>query len=105
MITIGITYAVITPESAEQGDFAEIGWEQEPEQWAPGMLRDILEDWRFYHVEASSSEFQPGDWWTAYNVTEGSAHYYETGEEQSRSLYIEGATASTLRRINRLLTA
>ncbi len=105
MIQIGITYDVVTPESAEHGDFAESGWELETQPWKPGMLREILKDFRFYHVEPSGYPFQPSDWWTAYNVTEGSPHYYETGEEQSRSLHISGITASTAHRINRLLTS
>lgn len=39
MFTVGVSYDVVTEESAEQGDFEETGWEHEPEEMT---LRDAL---------------------------------------------------------------
>ena len=105
MITLGVTYETVTPESAEQGDVADTGWHLERETWKPGLLREFLTPLLRHHVEPSES---PGisqrTCWTAYNTNEGTREYYETGAEQSLSFHISGATLSTMRRIHRILT-
>ena len=105
MITIGITYSVVTAESAEHGDYDRTGWERETETWKPGKLREALETMIEHgHIEASCWPFQLDHaWWTAYD-SGGTRAYFELGEEKELGLHIDGATASTMRRIHKLLT-
>lgn len=96
--TYSITYDVTTPESAEQGDYAEYGFEVEPTPLEPGDLRRLIGEFR-RAVEASSSHPRPGDWWTEHD---GSIDL-RTCAETRRSLHIDGITAATFRRIDRAL--
>lgn len=104
MITIGMTYEIVTPESAERGEADEYGWHLEKQEWCPGLLHEYLEHMEGCQVEASSSEIDEHTWWTAYRANDGTREYYETGAELSLSLHVEGATLSTMKRIDKLLT-
>ena len=101
---IRISYEIITPESAEQGDVEERGWVEEegiavdPDEWD----REITEVYKtaiFLQdvgaTEASSSHFHPGIWYTAYgemNLQDGSyknLNYHLVGftEEEEEEIY------------------
>ena len=70
LFTLGISYDIVTQESAENGDTREEGWEHEP---APASLRDCLQavqkmggiDWHdgesFYPCDASI-DYGTGDY-------------------------------------------
>ena len=103
MITIGTTYELITDESASEGESEEQGWEVEKANWQPGMLREFLDEFRYYFIEPSSSYVDKHTWWTAYDVNEGTREFYEDGIYKNLSLHINGATDATMRRIDNLL--
>jgi len=60
---IKISYSVVTPESAEIGDFAETGWENQE-----GETLETVHDAAIFLItegakHASSSAFHPGIWY------------------------------------------
>jgi hypothetical protein len=83
MIKINRTYAIITEESAEQGDFAETGMEAEGEMLT---FRELVDAIREHYGEASSSgPVDSRTWFTACepNIIEGgctdrSIHFADT---------------------------
>jgi hypothetical protein len=105
MLTFDVTYDIVTPESAEQGDYEELGF------IAKGVcLRDAIEavrDTRTSQV-AGIEAIEPSsvgrnfdfDWIRVVNGME-----YETGAQESRTLHIpRHATPSTRARILRLVS-
>jgi hypothetical protein len=92
---IRVSYDIVTPESAEEGDVAERGWideegmEVDPwdedETYVDEAVR-MLEDEGV--LEASSSEFHPGVWYS--NNEYG--HDYATGARESRYYHLDGFT-------------
>lgn len=76
---IKVTYEVITPESAEDGDVAERGWDDE--EGTPHTLREAVKLMR--GCEPSSSEFHVGVWYTAEGDTD-----YRTGAERRQSFHL-----------------
>lgn len=107
-----MTYEIITPESAEQGDVAEHGY-CEPGGWLypfPGSpdepnpgpayvsLRAALRD--LGSLEPSDSDYLDARWWGEVDGTVD----YSTGAETRKSLHIpDNITPSSRRRINRLI--
>lgn len=103
---IKITFQTVTPESAEDGDFAETGWEDEegvsmkPDRYDRKDGITVVEKAvRFLQnegvEEASSSGFHVGVWYsTGYDVMS-----YRTGEEKSRSFHLYDFTAKQEREI------
>lgn len=98
MRTISVTYEVITPESAEEGDVAERGWENE-EGYNVEPSEEDREDGstavdnavRFLRgegpVEASCyPSWSRGTWYTQ---TDGSTEY-STGAERRLSFHLSG---------------
>lgn len=101
-----VTYKIVTPESAENGDAEERGYIVQG-----ACLREALQhlfDTRsdgfcggIECIEASASEIQYARWVSVYNGAE-----YETGAHESRSLHFpEGMTPSSRARILRLVEA
>lgn len=99
-----VTFDVVTPESAEHGDFAESGYVIQDVS-----LRDALAelDADGCHVEADCCPVSlqcPPRWFTAYDTNQGTREYYERGESESRSLHVpDNVTPSSRLRIARLL--
>ena len=97
----GVTYEIITPESAEQGDADERGWIAES-----CSLRDALRwvrETRTCHCDGITgiepSEY-PGDGFRWITVDNGAE--FLTGAHESRSLHIpDRITPATRRRILR----
>lgn len=94
---VKISYAIITPESAAAGDFAEHGWENE--EGVPIELADYeLEEDKTYAMacarylydqgamEPSSSTFHPGVWYTQRTTN------YPSGEEREQNYHLDGFT-------------
>ena len=98
------TYDIVTPESAEHGDYAESGWIDEegtpiePDQWDMDKA-----DWDYFtavvavavstieregSVEPSSSEFCSGVWYS----TIGDEIDYRTGEHTRYHFHLTGFT-------------
>lgn len=95
---IKVTYSIVTPESAEDGDFAESGWEDEDGFDCTPDEFDVLEGLTAVDVasrlllregvmEPSSSFYQHGVWFSSYPETD-----YRTGESKTRSFYLYGFT-------------
>jgi len=93
---ITITYARTTPESVEDGDFSESGWEDEegvdmePDEWdREDGLTAVDKAVKFLKNEgageASSSAFGTGVWYS----TEWSTLDYSTGEAEERNFHLE----------------
>jgi hypothetical protein len=77
---IAVTYEIVTPESAEEGDAAERGWEDE--QGAEYTLSEAIEKLR--GLEPSSTAFHPGVW---YSDCDGDTDY-RTGEVKYLSYHL-----------------
>lgn len=78
-----IYFQTITPESAEQGDFAETGHEETKKL---SSIQEAIKEIQKYCVEASSSNFHKGIW---YSSTDPDTDY-TTGEEKYNTLHLEG---------------
>ena len=102
-----VTYDIVTPESAAEGDYAESGWILDDGDIG---LREAIDHWDGIgcHVEADSYPLNGHhlSWLTAYKVNDGTRDYYETGAEESRSLHIpDCVTPASRMRIARLVGA
>ena len=91
------TYSVTTPESAEQGDFAESGWIDEvgepmlPEEYDREEGKTAVDkavDWLEWKGagEASASHFHPGVWYSSQSTS------YRTGETTEYNFHLKGFT-------------
>lgn len=103
MILFSVTFEIVTPESAEQGDYDESGFICEGSR-----LRDAIDDVRSTRtnqvdgvecIEMSASNIAVADWISIRNGME-----FETGAWESRSLHIpNNVTTASRRRIARLI--
>ena len=110
-----ITYATVTPESAEYGDYAEHGWImpgywQYPLENSEGYNENVLEQAKTGEFNLSLSDAinfarelgiygNDGNWFSTIDPSED----YQTGESTMYSLHLENITESTRNRIARLL--
>lgn len=93
-----ITYSVVTPESAEDGDYADHGFLAENVSF-----RDAMDELRWYrggYVEADSFPVHRPRWFTFVSADED----YATGARTSYSLHVpDHITEASRMRIARLL--
>jgi hypothetical protein len=97
---IRTTFSTITPESAEQGDFAETGFideegaEIEPDE--DETLAQAAARWLESEgaSEASSTQFHRGVWYSTEYDTD-----YRTGEEEQRSFHLKDFTPEEEREV------
>jgi hypothetical protein len=106
-LTFGVTYAITTPESAEEGDFAERGWAAE---WV--RLREAIKELhrtRTVEVDGvtdidTTTTHRAPDWLArpvSVNVCNGPE--FRTGATEERTLHIpNNVTNASARRIARL---
>lgn len=96
---IAISYEIITPESAENGDAEERGWiDEEGVDMAPDEydtddgLTAVDKAVVFLNdegaTEASSSHFHDGTWYNAYG--EAGLHNLRTGATENRGYHLYG---------------
>lgn len=85
-----MAYGIVTPESAEDGDYAEVGWEiEETENFK--TLEDLLEQvghdasWLGW----SSSHLNGTEWIISDKIED--RDYFEKGEEKTYDLFIKRA--------------
>ncbi len=98
MATFRVTYDIVTPESAEDGDVAESGyysrggWKHEdPSEWT---LREVVTQFGYGGFEDGGSSF--------YSAT--SDTNYRTGEDTSYAVHPpKGITRSSYARVSRIL--
>lgn len=112
------TFSTVTPESAEQGDFAETGWiDEEGAEIAPdefdieehdGRESDAVVALAVKHITqygcvepSNSPSYCRGTWYT----TADSEKDYTTGEETQYSFHLDGFTEGEEQAIYRALTA
>jgi len=97
MIKITTTYQVVSPESAEHGEFENQGWyDQEGETFeTPKEAAEFLTDNYAYHPSESPSTNAKS--WS----TEGNTDFI-TGNEKSYTYHIETDT-DTLKEVNTIL--
>jgi hypothetical protein len=98
-----VTYEIVTPESAEQGDVDERGFEIEN-----ATLREAIEVVHATRtnrvdgvnsIDASCSRIEDAEWFTITNGME-----FETGAYESRSIHMPSSvTGASRRRIAKLL--
>lgn len=97
MKNFSVTYMIVTPESAKDGDFAETGFIVKDV-----TLREALSEFQnFGYIEASCSPYTPSPhvWFTAQGEQD-----YRDGSQESRSLHCPNSiTPSSHRRIAKLL--
>jgi len=102
---VKITYEIITPESAEEGDVAESGWEDDEgvsmtlDEWdieEETTLAEKTAKWLYDEgaIEPSSSHFYPGTWYTAYGDQD-----YRTGAYKNRSFHLHDFTPDEERQV------
>jgi hypothetical protein len=108
MITIDFTYQTVTPESAEHGDESESGFilpgmwkypvlaEYSRQEWKPGTLAQFVS----FAQSLGICTCEGCDW--LYSVDPDID--YQTGEETTYSMHIDGCTDASRERIYRLLT-
>ena len=116
-IKASFCYQTVTHESAEQGDYSEQGW------ITPGMWEFPLQDDNGHHndvlEQAQSGDFDVTNlseivsFAQSLGISENSGNWlssvdpdidYQTGEDTTYSLHIEGVTPATYNRIARLIT-
>ena len=104
MITIDFTYDTVTPESAEDGDFADDGFivpgmwrvpfdKYERNRWELGDLAGLI------NFARSLGIIHDGDNFYSVDPDEN----YRTGESTYYGMHIDGVTVATEARIARLL--
>jgi len=101
---ITISYDIITPESAEDGDVSERGWENEDgivmEDEGRGLATATANMLRREGAtEASSSTFHSGVWYTEHGDRDPM-----TGEQRNRAFHLHGFTEDQERDIFELFT-
>ena len=89
--TVAVTYNVVTPESAEVGDFEETGYEVEPESADLLDIADYVDKYGPFD-ESSSYPSQPGDWW----INTSSDQNFETGAETQYEIHVDYNDGSDL---------
>ncbi len=107
------TFEVVTPESAEHGDFADSGWEDEEGYPVEPDYLDIEEhgsesaaavalavDHIGTCVEPSSSDWSPRTWYTDADGNQD----YRTGAETRYAYHLDGFTDDEQRAIFEELT-
>lgn len=111
--TLDVAYEIVTPESAEQGDYAETGWEErgvsmEPDEFdvedeitAVDKVVDYISE--YGGVEPSASQFHPGVWYTTIDSEQGSA-FFEQGEEKRYSFHLKNFSEGEERKVYDRLT-
>lgn len=87
---VTISYEIVTEESAEYGDAAERGWEDEDgiEFDSIGELIEYLDD--NGPMEPSSSFFHENVWYTGPVIHD--RNYFEKGEHKTLSYFVKDAT-------------
>jgi hypothetical protein len=88
---VRITYEVVTPESAEEGDAAERGWIDE--DGTDYTVEDAIQ--LLQGKEPSSSHFHPGVW---YSDIDGDVDL-RTGAETRQSYHLDGFSEDEQRAI------
>jgi len=93
-LRVKVSYELITPESAEEGDVAERGWDNEEGELMENVREAV--EWLTEHgpLEPSSSSFHHGIWYTHYGEAD-----WQTGEVRNESFHVTGATVSQEQRI------
>lgn len=93
-----VTFDVVTPESAEQGDVADSGFVVDGVS-----LRDAIAALQGAQVAPSCEPFNPNYRYTWFYTMDAEVNY-RTGAEETRALHLPtNLTPSTRRRIARLL--
>lgn len=95
MYQVSKTYSIVTPESAEQGDYAETGFMFEPKEMS---LEDVLlevKDLGYYE------NFQPQDLSQSLYTTDPEMDYH-TGEDTYYGLHINADEVS-MQKLNKIL--
>ncbi len=106
MITIDFTYQTVTPESAEHGDFDSSGFIMpgmlryddyyKRNEWKPGDLAGLIDFARSLGI----AQHPDADWF--YSVDPDVD--YQTGEDTTYAMHIDGVSVATYERIARLLS-
>ena len=89
-----ITYDVVTPESAEQGDFADTGFETED---AEGTLLEIAREAQGHGI-AYRANYATGPAWQSHGDEN-----YQTGESTTYTLFVDDLDANEAEELNALL--
>jgi hypothetical protein len=94
MVRFAVTYDVITPESAENGDYEESGFIDEA-----CSLREAFDLCGRFFTQDS------GSWFTNDEYGHGTRAYYEQGREEVRSLHPpRSITPASYERLRRLFS-
>lgn len=93
------TYQVVTPESAEQGDFSDQGFEYEGNEF--DTLWDVAEEIRNAGATelSSSGEASPHDW---YSTVDGDTDY-KTGAETTYSFHPKDLTPEEAKELQQMV--
>lgn len=81
-IIISVTYSIMTPESAELGDYAELGFEFENVEYSFKELVDYIKSEGFIYPDTSHGI----PCWLSTDAIHDRA-YYEKGEERTLSIH------------------
>lgn len=90
---IGVTYDLITPESAENGDVEESGWEDEhvsmePDEWdVEDGITAVDKAVEYIQDNGGVQNNGDGSWYSTVDPS-GTRDYYEKGEEVYYSFHL-----------------
>lgn len=92
--TIGICYQITTHESADAGEFADQGYEEDPRPFEAGDLKHVARRYGPFMRLADTGS----DYWISYDTEN-----YRTGARTCYSVHIDNITSATRARIDRAL--
>jgi hypothetical protein len=84
LFTVGQSYSETSPESVEQGDFSDYGWEFEPE--SSFSLSDLLWEIKKQGIESIEEGRDSLDIYGYWYVKS-----YRTGEEKQTCIHVKGS--------------
>lgn len=102
--TISVTYGIVTPESAECGEYDEMGYIVEPEDTNTCLSSAVkyLYQTRTCEVDGIEAEFADS-WQGGININVYNSPEYVTGARETRTLHITNITKASQKRLCRVL--
>ncbi len=97
-----ITYTILTEESCENGDYEEQGWILDPKD--NPTLRDCVKE--LFHTRTNEVDGYRAVYVdSTFSITVDNGNEFRTGACESRTLFMDGVTPASFKRLAKLLGA